>query len=482
MGIRIQSLDLEIPQDDPFKNDLLGRREPVDALTNIIGSIDGPCVLAVDSAWGMGKTTFLNMWAQYLRNEGFPVVKFNAWETDFAGEPFVALSEEITAGLAEFDQGQRTRTLRIAATNVLRTTAPVLSRTALRSIPFLGTSISGEVDRWLDAQTATNASSYKQAKDAIAGFRKALQDSAAQLAGASSGKPIVVVVDELDRCRPTYAIELLEVAKHLFAVDNVVFVLTADRSQLAHSVKTLYGTEFDASGYLKRFFDVDFLLPEPDRQTYAYAILKSIGIVDYAENLDSYLARTDWDSAILMLAVYYGNSGLSLRTMWQEIHRIALVLASLGSDLGPFALAVAVLSMMRSADRGLYDQFVAGALTDEETVERIFITPGFKALQEVGFDVCVESVIIQGIGEITEAQHYRPSTTKSPLGEGYRELMKASLNDSPEIVRGIQHAYSVMNSVDAFRESEFLGYRPLGIVLSIKRLELLSTGLDAVDE
>ena len=138
MRFRIQSLDLEIPEDDPFKNDLLGRREPIYALTNIIGSIDGPCVLAVDSAWGMGKTTFLNMWAQYLRNEGFPVVKFNAWETDFAGEPFVALSEEITDGLVEYDGGQQTGNLRVAATRVLSTTLPALVRVGLGASPSIG--------------------------------------------------------------------------------------------------------------------------------------------------------------------------------------------------------------------------------------------------------------------------------------------------------------------------------------------------------
>ena len=99
MGIRIQPREIDVPMDEPFENALLGRKEPVEVLTRLVGSIEGPYVLAVDAAWGTGKTTFLNIWAQYLHNQRFPVVKFNAWETDFSGNPLVDLSTELTEGL-----------------------------------------------------------------------------------------------------------------------------------------------------------------------------------------------------------------------------------------------------------------------------------------------------------------------------------------------------------------------------------------------
>ena len=74
------------------------------------------------------------------------------------------------------------------------------------------------------------------------------------------------MIDELDRCRPPYAVELLEVAKHLFSVDYIVFVLAVNRPELAHSIRDLYGSGFDAAGYLRRFFDIDFRLPDPERE------------------------------------------------------------------------------------------------------------------------------------------------------------------------------------------------------------------------
>ena len=105
MGIRVQPADIEIPEQDPFKNDLLGRREPVEVLANLLRSIDGPCVLAVEGAWGAGKTTFLKILSQYLRNQGFRAVEFNAWETDSTEDPFLALSQELEEGLRQNASG-----------------------------------------------------------------------------------------------------------------------------------------------------------------------------------------------------------------------------------------------------------------------------------------------------------------------------------------------------------------------------------------
>ena len=89
-----------------------------------------------------------------------------------------------------------------------------------------------------------------------------------ELAESHGQHPLVVVIDELDRCRPSYAVELLKAAKHLFAVDGVVFVLALNRSELSHSIGALYGGKFDATGYLRRFIDVDFRLPDPDRAAF----------------------------------------------------------------------------------------------------------------------------------------------------------------------------------------------------------------------
>lgn len=142
MRYRIQPQEIEIPEDDPFKHDLLERKEPAEVITTVLRSVDGPCVLAVDAPWGAGKTTFLRMLSHHLRNQEFPVIEFNAWETDFAGDPFVALSEELTAGLRAYaaaTQGDgfdrvKLYKLRQVATDVLRRAAPGAIRVATAGI------------------------------------------------------------------------------------------------------------------------------------------------------------------------------------------------------------------------------------------------------------------------------------------------------------------------------------------------------------
>lgn len=81
-------------------------------------------------------------------------------------------------------------------------------------------------------------------------------------------KPLFILVDELDRCRPIYAIALLERVKHLFETDDVVFVIATDTGQLRHAVGSVYGAGFDGAGYLLRFFDRTYRFATPSTRDY----------------------------------------------------------------------------------------------------------------------------------------------------------------------------------------------------------------------
>ena len=237
MRIRIQPREIEVPEDDPFKNDLLGRKEPVEVPTHLVGSLEGPCVLAVDAVWGAGKTTFLKIWAQYLHNQGFPVVRFNAWETDFSGDPFVALSTELTEGLQEYTNESMMKKVDDSVKEVLRRAAPGAIRLATADILDINPLLEKEFGNALASYAKEGLSAYQEAKKSVKKFRDTLQDMADAVSRSKGSRPLIVMIDELDRCRPSYAVELLEVAKHLFAVDHIVFVLAVNRSELAHSIK-----------------------------------------------------------------------------------------------------------------------------------------------------------------------------------------------------------------------------------------------------
>ena len=75
---------------------------------------------------------------------------------------------------------------------------------------------------------------------------------------------LVIFIDELDRCRPNFAIEMLERIKHYFDDDRIIFVASINREQLIHSISNYYGINFDSTSYLDKFFDWNIYLPELD--------------------------------------------------------------------------------------------------------------------------------------------------------------------------------------------------------------------------
>lgn len=75
------------------------------------------------------------------------------------------------------------------------------------------------------------------------------------------GDRLVIFVDELDRRKPDYALSLMERIKHFFDDERVTFVFAVNLSQLQHTVKSYYGSEFDATRYLDKFFDIQMALP-----------------------------------------------------------------------------------------------------------------------------------------------------------------------------------------------------------------------------
>ena len=197
---------------------------------------------------------------------------------------------------------------------------------------------------------------YREAKKTIVTFRQALEDLAAGLSGAG---PLMVMIDELDRCRPSYAVELLEAAKHLFAADQVVFVLAVNRTELQHAVKALYGNEFKADGYLRRFIDLDIHLPEPNLDNFVNELFVSMGLKD-----------NYWFEKLLKS--FFRASSPPLRDIAQTVHRLGLVLNSLPDSNNSVARMTAVALILRTLDEGLYHRFAKGDISDLDLANEIF--------------------------------------------------------------------------------------------------------------
>lgn len=473
MGIRIQPLDIEIPETDPFKNDLLGRKEPVEVLTHLIGSIEGPCVLAVDAAWGAGKTTFLKMWSQHLRNSRFSAIEFNAWETDFIGDPFITLSGELEDGLRQYigqSLAGKIEAMKKAATEVVRRAIPAAIKIAAPE-PLK------EIGQVLASFAEERMSSYRKEQESVKEFREKLQDLAKTLAESKKGKPLVIVIDELDRCRPSYAIELLEVAKHLFTVEHIIFVLAVNRSELEHSICALYGSGFDAQGYLRRFFDVDFRLPEAPRKPFIETLLETINIRDYFAPTKNPTAGPEYEVINGLLLAFFNASDLSLRRIAQAIHRLGLVFASLRSAKQSLALPAVVAQILRTIDPGLYFRFIRGEASDLEVVDHVFSRPAAKVLQQQREGYRFEAAIIIAAHEETLDNLTPQEQFESPLLQRYEDLDQAAESDGASPNPERERAKRVIALVRNLRQQYYDFGGGFGFRHSVERLELLSPSL-----
>ncbi len=449
----------------------------VEVLTHLVGNLEGPCVLAVDAAWGTGKTTFFKMWAQHLRNQGFPVVEINAWETDFSGDPFIALSTELTETLREYtDEPLATKIADTKkwAKEVLRRAVPSVIRIATAGVLNVSPHLEKEVGQAIASYSEDRLDAYEKAQESVETFRCVLQDMAKELS-AQKKHPLIVMIDELDRCRPSYAVELLEVAKHLFSVDLVVFVLAVNRSELAHSIRAFYGGRFDAMGYLRRFFDVDFRLPEPDRGAFIDALLNTIQINDYFRRTQDRFAQQEPEIVRELLQGFFCAPDLSLRRIEQAIHRLGLIFASLRSNQRSYFITAVVALILRTLDADLYHRFRSGEVSDLEVVNKMFAPSGAVTLTEENARCYFEETIILAAREVSGDR----GAIKSPLLQRYQELVDAEEPDPASHNPDRSRAQKIIAWANDYRQipPQTSSVGAVGFRESVQRIELLSSGL-----
>ena len=401
-------------------------------------------------------------------------------KTDFSGDPFIALSTEVTESLGgsenETVKTGIDRTMKLAKI-IARRTLPSAIRFATAGLLDLETLLEKELAQALSGFAENEMSEYQKARKAMREFKESLQELANTLAESNGNRLLVVVIDELDRCRPSYAIELLEVAKHLFAVDRVVFVLALNRSELAHSVKTLYGGQFDGVGYLHRFFDVHFRLPEVDRAAFIDGALKAAQISDYFKRTSDAIAINGREEEFVRscMSGFFGSRNFGLRQVNRAIHRLGLVFASLASNERSFAITAVVALIMRTVDLELYYEFVRGEATDLEVVDRVFKgDPWLRKAKNEYNRALFEAIVILAFYELSGARY---GETKSPLLQRYTELVRDESSDAMSKNHGTQ----IISHFEAFKNGISLRFgipdQRFGFKRTVERLELVSPGL-----
>ena len=408
---------IDIPCDDIFKNDKLGLEPAIASRTSALLS-RSPQAIAIDGRWGTGKSTFLALWAAYLRGDGVKVVEFNPWKS-FEADPFEALTKQILRQV-EIPSGEQNKShKRILA---LLKHAPTLAQNGAKLISILQPDLQGLMEPIgavvESAQSASRSGSAEGSEPRIES-PEAFASLLTAAAKSWSDRPIVVMVDELDRCSPDYAVEVLQLLEHVFHTEHVVFVVAVNQSELVHSIRSFYGEGFNAEGHLERFFDDVLPLPASKRVEYIRSALNSIG------------AATE--DALLFLEA----SGLSLREIDKAIQ-------NLGSILGGesrVSNALIDLWIVRTLVPVEYRQFMVGQISDKALADAVFSKGACAGLRTEGQQrgnrsaqrleqTLIRCSCVLPRGSVPD--YYEGALTKSELYRYHKQIVDNELADGDE--------------------------------------------------
>lgn len=312
----------------PFENCKLGRQKYAEVLTNIINSYPNGFVLAINNNWGTGKTTFIKMWEQQLKNQGYQTIYFNAWENDFENNPLIALMGELKTITNKSTEPKFKSALKKAAT-LSKHIAPIIAKAIADK--YVSTEVVKEaidgVTKGLTDVFENDVNEYAKKKKSVIDFRKSLSDF---IADTNKGKPLIFIIDELDRCRPDYAVSVLEQIKHFFSVQNITFILSIDKEQLGNAICGVYGSDkINTNEYLRRFIDIEYSIPQPDGEVYykyLYDYFKFDEFFKSDERLKYVDFQDDKESFLRICKLLFTNISISLRQQEKifSLSRLAL--------------------------------------------------------------------------------------------------------------------------------------------------------------
>ncbi len=274
--------------------------------------------------------------------------------------------------------------------------------------------------------------SFDDQKVTIQAFKDALSELPELLATKSedaqpTNRPLVIIIDELDRCSPTFALSVLERMKHFFSVPNVHFVLGANLHQLQNSVRAAYGDHIDAVGYLHKFVHVSMPLMDVAGKP------EGSNAEKYILHLSSAMgARQDQQRLVNYFAELLTGLALAKRLTFRQIERAHTVFAMVVASISPNALVVppilAGLCVLKIMRPDLYKQAKTGEIRFgdvEEALSFAFLQRGF-ADREVAEEF--RNYWRMVTGEVVSDEKFRNHIVRNFTPEQQRAMLVRTAN------------------------------------------------------
>jgi hypothetical protein len=404
------------------------------------------------------------MWEQSLRNINVPTIYFNAWESDFSDDALVTLIGEVGSAIEELSKnGDESK-----AKEYLTKTKDIGVALLKRSIPVaakVATAGALDLDKVTEQALAGLAESiakeqlekYEHSKRSIGAFREAISGLASSVTDPDNPKPLVFIIDELDRCRPNYAIEILEKAKHFFNVENIIFVLGADKVQLGSSIKAIYGEGLNVNGYLRRFMDFDYVLPPPAKGQFLKSLFRKYSFNDYFSRKNARGVQYEGEQALSMFSELSELYSLTLREQEHCCSLLSLSIRTTPEDYKLFPLFLCFLIVIKVKDPGLYKDLITEIIEPLDFLDKFESIPGAKDLMSTNYGAALEAYIVT-------CKAY--TRGHEEISKKYEDI-KAAADSSEEEARRAHRILEIINDFDWNGGIGVLGYL-------LKKIEIAS--------
>jgi len=325
-------------------NDLFERRKLGLQLQSIIrNSEDDSLVLALDDQWGNGKTTFLKMWEnELLKDKEFDVIYFDAFKNDYQDDAFLALSSAIYPHIDNSDDKKNyINAAKEVGKFIVKSSVKIGLRAAtlglVKDTDFEGTAdaIKESLEEPIEKIIEEKLKSAKNEVEIIEHFKHTITASARD-------KKIIFIVDELDRARPDFSLDLLEKIKHVFNTKQLFFVLAINKEQFKQTIKKRYG-EIDSETYLTKFIHFWLALPQPkDHDGESTTVTLFIDYLSKTLKIDK-----QYNTSVKVLSKILEANNSSLRDCERCYSLLMLINSSGGPTKEAYQFAAAILVFLK---------------------------------------------------------------------------------------------------------------------------------------
>ncbi len=328
------------------------------------------------------------MWQGLLKEKGIPSIYIDAFQNDYTEDAFISIASAITSYVDQHStEAQKSSDFRdkakkvgvrllswTAKIGIKAATLGIIKESDIDTLSEIGDDVASDTSETIANLVKERLSAHSKETELIQSFRESLSNLPAALMENSTGR-LVIIVDELDRCKPSFAVEVLEKIKHIFSVKNVAFFLVMHKQQLEEAIRSVYGSNIDAHTYLQKFINVETSIPKRisdrhnnDIELYIKKLLELHEITTWGDdrNIVDYL---------IPLAQHFN---LSLRQLEKVFTNLAIIYSTSGENHLRLVPIIVFCAVVKVVNPNVFENILLGKISFSTLREKL----GFLELNE----------------------------------------------------------------------------------------------------